>query len=545
MTERPLAEVLRQFPGAVLALTTDGTIRESNGKVEQRSDRDVVGRPLVELLEAGSREKVAPVVRGQDPPGRIELVFDEGSTYKLRTFLVVRDSEGTWLFEQPSVMSEAPVYEEISALNTELNDAHRDLARERSRLKSALAAEAEARAAAEASRRAVEVLEAIGEMALASSELDALLRAVLVRLKDGLGVDFGVVAMLDDDGRAVSMRAAVGLPDLQWTPSVPIGVGIAGRIAASRQAVVVEDLKTAAYVNPLARANLGSLAGAPLIVDGRLLGVLEVGTLAPRPYGAADIALLKAAAERLASVLERQRLWAAERAARAAAQEAVRQRDEVLAIVAHDLRNPLSRMLMSTALLRTEFPPEKAPRALAIMERAVKGMDRLVRDLLDVSRVEAGGLRLEPSPVPVTALLSELQDEFAELAGSRGVRLECAAGEGLPPVRADRPRLLQALSNLLDNAIRLTPEGGTVAVIAGRARDLVEFTVRDTGPGIPAEHLPHLFDRFWQGTRERRGSAGLGLTIVKGIVEAHGGRLAVDSRVGEGTSFRIWIPAER
>lgn len=162
-----------------------------------------------------------------------------------------------------------------------------------------------------------------------------------------------------------------------------------------------------------------------------------------------------------------------------------------------------------------------------------------------MSRLEAGGLRLEPAPVAVPALLSELVEEFAELAAPRGVRLEWAAADGLPPVRAERTRLLQALSNLLDNALRVTPSGGTVTVSATRAHDLVEFTVRDTGPGIPAEQLPHLFDRFWQGTRERRGSAGLGLTIVKGIVAAHGGRLAVESRVGEGTYFRIWIPAER
>jgi signal transduction histidine kinase len=104
---------------------------------------------------------------------------------------------------------------------------------------------------------------------------------------------------------------------------------------------------------------------------------------------------------------------------------------------------------------------------------------------------------------------------------------------------------MQALSNLLDNALRLTPSGGTVTVSAAPAHELVEFMVRDTGPGISSEQIPHLFDRFWQGPRERRGSSGLGLTIVKGVVEAHGGRLAVESRIGEGTSFRFWIPAER
>jgi signal transduction histidine kinase len=170
-------------------------------------------------------------------------------------------------------------------------------------------------------------------------------------------------------------------------------------------------------------------------------------------------------------------------------------------------------------------------------------MERLVRDLLDVSRLEAGGLRLERSAVAVGDLLAELVDEFAEQAEAAAVTLRASPAEGLPPVNADRARLRQVLSNLLDNALRLTPAGGTVTLSAARSHEYVEFRVQDTGPGIPSEHLPHLFDRFWQGSREHRGSSGLGLAIVKGIVDAHGGRVFVESTVGEGTTFRLWIPA--
>jgi signal transduction histidine kinase len=545
MSERPLAEVLRLFPGAVLALAPDGTVLDSNGRLEERVRRAVVGRPLAELLEKGSREKVGPALLAASQARRIELAFDEGTTYRLRTFVMVRAAEAALLLEQPPELSEAPVYEEISALNAELNEAHRELSRERGRLKTAFAAEAEARALAESSRRTVEILDAIGELALRQSEPEALLRDVLQRLCEGLRVDFAVVLLLEEDGRSLAVRAAQGLPPLAWPQSVAVGEGLAGRVAAARQVVVSEDLGHTPYVNDLARANLGSLLGAPMVAENRLLGVLEVGTLAPRRYAAEEISAVKAAAERLASAVERQRLWAAERAARAAAQDAVRQRDEVLAIVAHDLRNPLNRMLMSASILKEEFPAGAAPRMFTIMERAVKGMDRLVRDLLDVSRLEAGAFRVELAPVAVPALLAEVAEEFAELGAARGVRLERAVAEDVPPAHADRARLLQALSNLLDNAVRVTPSGGTVTVSAARANDAVELSVRDAGPGIPAEQLPHLFDRFWQGPRERRGGAGLGLAIVKGIVDAHGGRLAVESRVGEGTSFRIWIPAER
>jgi signal transduction histidine kinase len=221
----------------------------------------------------------------------------------------------------------------------------------------------------------------------------------------------------------------------------------------------------------------------------------------------------------------------------------VRQHDEVLAIVAHDLRNPLNRISVSASFLRESLGPDADPRPWALMQRGVKDMDRLIQDLLDVSRMEAGGLQLDRSQLPLAPLLADLREQFGELARSRGVELSCHADPSVPQVLADRRRLEQALSNLIDNALRLTPAGGAVTVEVRPAPGYVEFAVRDTGPGIPAEHLPHLFDRFWQGARARRGGAGLGLAIVKGIVEAHGGRLFAESRPGEGALFRFWIPA--
>jgi signal transduction histidine kinase len=511
---------------------------------EERARATVVGRPLAELLEESSREKARAAVPGPgEPPRRIELAFEEGSTYHLRAFAAVRDpGDGSlWLFEQPEGLGDAPVYEEIAALNADLADAHRALGRERARLERALQAEAEARAAAEASQQAIAVVEGIGEVALGHPDTETLLREVLRRLREGLKVEVALVLALDEDGRTLTVRAAQGLPDVTWAQSVPIGRGLAGRVAVARQAIVAEDMKAAAFVNPVAREQLGSLAGAPMLVDDRLIGVLEVATLAPRTYAPSEIALLKTAASRLALAIEHQRLWTAERDARAAAQEAVRQRDDVLAIVAHDLRNPIGRVLMAVALLKGD--PAGAPRTLPMIERAAKAMERLVRDLLDVSRLEAGGLRLERSAVTVPDLLAELIDEFTEQAGAAAVILRASPADGVPPVNADRARLRQVLSNLLDNALRLTPAGGSVTLSAARSHEYVELRVQDTGPGIPSEHLPHLFDRFWQGSREHRGSSGLGLAIVKGIVDAHGGRVFVESTVGEGTTFRLWIPA--
>lgn len=248
------------------------------------------------------------------------------------------------------------------------------------------------------------------------------------------------------------------------------------------------------------------------------------------------------AQDRLRLFEQRCRLGEAERLAQAQAEAALRQHDEVLAIVAHDLRNPLNRISLTASVLRESLGAGADPRPWELMQRGVKDMDRLIQDLLDVSRMEAGALKVDRLELPIAPLLTGLHDQFAELARSRGVELVCRTDRATPHALADRTRLLQALSNLIDNALRLTPSGGTVTLEALPGPGYVEFAVRDTGPGIPTDQLPHLFDRFWQGARARRGGAGLGLAIVKGIVEAHGGRVFAESSPGKGATFRFWIP---
>ena len=221
---------------------------------------------------------------------------------------------------------------------------------------------------------------------------------------------------------------------------------------------------------------------------------------------------------------------------------AVHLRDDVLAIVAHDLRNPLDRISASVALLLDEtLAPESRPRLLAVMERTVGGMNRLVRDLLDAASIDSGRLALDRTPVDVAALLETARDTYLPHASGKHLRLDCQAdGEYL--IHADQGRILQLLGNLLTNAIRLTPAGGQIDIRAARADDMVRFSVSDTGPGIAPQDLPLVFERFWQGTREARGSAGLGLAIGKGIVEGHGGTIWVESLFGSGTTFLFTVP---
>jgi signal transduction histidine kinase len=224
------------------------------------------------------------------------------------------------------------------------------------------------------------------------------------------------------------------------------------------------------------------------------------------------------------------------------AEEAVRTRDEVLAIISHDLRNPLGTVTMAAGLLELPLGEEKKAEQIAIIRRAAAGMQRLLGDLLDVSAVESGSFSIELAPVSLGSLLHEITGMMGSHAEARGQRIECRVEPELPEVPADRHRLAQVLSNLVGNAVKFTPEGGRLTLSAEATDGEVIVAVRDTGPGIPADDLPHIFDRFWHTSRVRRGGAGLGLAISKGIVEAHGGRIWATCPPEGGSVFSFALP---
>jgi signal transduction histidine kinase len=225
------------------------------------------------------------------------------------------------------------------------------------------------------------------------------------------------------------------------------------------------------------------------------------------------------------------------------AEAAVRTRDEILAVVSHDLRNPVSTIGLAVELLEMPLPEATKAEQIAIIRRAAAGMNRLIGDLLDVSAIEAGRLTVELEPLPLAPVLEEACRMLAGQAAEKRLRLECRAAPGVPDVRGDRDRLLQVLSNLVGNAIKFTPEEGTVSVRAAPGAGEAVVSVQDTGPGIPEADLPLVFDRFWHTSRSRRGGAGLGLAIARGIVEAHGGRIWAESVPGQGATFSFALPA--
>jgi signal transduction histidine kinase len=170
-------------------------------------------------------------------------------------------------------------------------------------------------------------------------------------------------------------------------------------------------------------------------------------------------------------------------------------------------------------------------------------MDRMIQDLLDVSRIEAGHLSIETTVIDCTAAVQDACDMLEPIARKNDIRLACVLASPLPAVRADRDRLVQVLSNLVGNAIKFSDPGGLVEIAAEDGGDEVRFAVRDQGPGITPENLRHIFEPFWQGDDATAPQgAGIGLTIARGIVEAHGGQLTCESEPGGGTTFHFTLP---
>ena len=220
--------------------------------------------------------------------------------------------------------------------------------------------------------------------------------------------------------------------------------------------------------------------------------------------------------------------------------QTVKQRDEVVSIVSHDLRNPLGVVAgAADTLIELPLDREERERQATIIARSASRMSRLIEDLLDVSRIEAGAFVVRPSAEEPISVLEEIRDMFEVQAEEAQVAL--AVGPVCDVlVRMDHDRVVQALANLVDNALRFTPEGGVVT-LSGEVLDqeTVSLSVSDTGVGLTQDALDNLFSRFWQAEGDRKGRAGLGLAIVKGVIEAHGGEVRVESDPGVGSTFRL------
>src|SRR6266498_2131553 len=283
-----------------------------------------------------------------------------------------------------------------------------------------------------------------------------------------------------------------------------------------------------------------SMMVVPLVSRGQTLGVVTLIAAEGRVFAREDLALAGELARHGSLAIDNARLYLE-------SQQAVRAREEVLAIVSHDLRNPLNAIMLAAELMKTSdgMPPEEIEQVETIMLSAQR-MRRLIEDLLDVTRLEGGKqLPIEAAPIDVEPLFRELYELFKTQAATSSITLEYEVDDDVPPVYADRHRVTQVLSNLIGNSMKFTPEGGLITYRAEPQNGHVLFTVSDTGPGIPQKNLKDIFNPYWQAKRTARLGAGLGLPIAKGIVEAHGGRIWAESEPGKGTTFYFTLPVAR
>lgn len=275
----------------------------------------------------------------------------------------------------------------------------------------------------------------------------------------------------------------------------------------------------------------------PLRARGRILGFLTFARCGRGDFLELDIPVLHRFTDLVALAIDNARLF--ERLDRA-----LGERERVLAVVAHDLRTPLGAIAGAAGNLQTLDLDETGRRKqVELVSRAAERMNRLVEDLLDVARLEEGALSVETVPHAPDQLVEESAALHERALAAADVSIDLVVEDGLPHVRVDPTRGVQILGNLVSNAIRHAPAGSTVRVRAERKGEFVRISVEDEGPGIPAEQIPRLFDRFWQAQPNgNKGGAGLGLAIARGLVDVHGGTLGVESDPGVLTRFWFTLP---
>ncbi len=414
------------------------------------------------------------------------------------------------------------------------------------------------RQAEEELRRRVAQLQTIYQLHDAVSRAEAveeIYREALEGLGRNLSVERAAILIFDADG-VMRFKAWRGLSE-EYRRAVE-GHSPWSSDASDPDPLVVEDIEQdpglAPYLPVMRAEGIRALGFIPLSHGRRLLGKFMLYYDRPHAFSAEELRLAQNIAGNVGFAIarrqaeeERERLLQAEQAARAEAEEASRAKDDFLATISHELRTPLTAILAWPVILRTKgYEPQAVARGLEVIERNARLQAQIIDDLLEVSRIVTGKLRLDLRPLELTPLVEAAVETVRATAEAKGVQLRTVLDEPAGTVLVDPDRLQQVLWNLITNAVKFTPPGGSVAVELRRAAAAAEVTVSDDGIGISPEFLPHVFERFRQAdssTSRQHGGLGLGLAIVRHLVEMHGGTVRADSRGGgRGSTFTVALP---
>jgi K+-sensing histidine kinase KdpD len=385
-------------------------------------------------------------------------------------------------------------------------------------------------AAEREARMRLERLEAVTDAALGYLELDELLAELLARTRDLLDTDTAAVLLLDEAENELVARSAVGLEEeVVRGIRIPVGAGFAGRIAAERHPIVLDDVDHADVLNSMLREKgIKSLLGVPLIVSDTVLGVIYVGTLETRLFTPEDQALLELVASRAALAIEKARIH-----------EEIVRLDQLklsfVAVASHELRTPATAIYGITATLRHRRD-ELTEKTLTELEETlwtqVNRLRLLIEQLLDLSRLDARAIAIEPQPIGLRALLTEIAAE-----ADPGGKVQIDVPEGLE-IRADRLAMEQIMGNLVRNALR---HGAPPVLVRADPMDThLRVSVEDEGEGVPPELVPRLFERFERGSVGE--GSGLGLSIAQAYARAHGGDLIYGRAETGGARFELILP---
>ncbi len=383
------------------------------------------------------------------------------------------------------------------------------------------------------------------EMAIASVDLERLLRLIVDRAVSYTGADAGVLALVEErEGKkGLYLKAQVGYPPeiekYAYTP-YPLERGITGRVVRTGQAVLCPDVGLDPDYDPVRESTLSQLT-VPIILEGKILGAITLESSHYDAFTKEDLAFVRSLADRAAIAINQAMLF-----------ERVRQASEAksafISEISHELRNPLASIKGYTDLiLEGKAGPlsERQEEFLMKVRSNAERMQKLLEDLSHLSKIEAGQIPLNIAPVQVKEAVEEVVSMYWEKAEENGLSLQVEIEEDLPPLKADKLRFAQILSNLLENACSYTPHGGKVKVKACRKDKFIKIEVADTGIGIPFEEQPKVFQRFFRGShpmvRGKQGT-GLGLHITKKLVEMQGGEISFRSVPNQGTTFIFTLP---